>query len=159
MGCLADTDPTAAHCYANLRGELQGEGRRQDGKAIHASGDAECPAQVAWPRTESSQHHARAALCHHPKAMRRFQCADQDCAPRLANHIEAPVQPIGSIDIRGCRLAEHGGIGRCWTTEAVRGLIILSVGLRFHDDAAHAVDQKATATASRPKKLLSMTHC
>src|SRR5262249_39767575 len=61
-------------------------------------------------------------------------------AHRLADEVEAPVDPVRAVDVRVPRRAEHRLVALGAPAVAVRGGILVVVGLELDDDAADAVD-------------------
>jgi hypothetical protein len=59
-----------------------------------------------------------------------------------ADGVEAPVQAVGAIDIGVPGWTEHGGIARRTAPMAVRGGILMVIGLGLDDQPADPVDQQ-----------------
>src|SRR5262249_2297422 len=80
-----------------------------------------------------------------PAAPRRLERADQYRARdalALADEIDAPVHPVGAIDVSVAGRAEHRGVAGRAPAETMCGRVLVVIGLDLDDQAAHAVDEK-----------------
>ena len=83
--------------------------------------------------------------------MRRFERADQYrvCdAFRLADEVQAPVDPVRAVDVGVAGRPEHRLVALRPTAIAVRRRVFVVVGLELDDDPADAVDKQC-----RPDQL------
>ena len=102
------------------------------------------PGPAASSRTSSRRRRWRIRS----RPVRRLQRAQQDRRRRallLADEVEAPVDPVGAVDVRVPRRAEHDGVPRCRAAEGVAGRVGRIVGLDLDDRAADPVDEQRDA--------------
>ena len=112
------------------------------------AGDAERLAEASRPGCEQPNVVEPAPLAHELEAVGRLERPDQHrCgAPfLLADEVQAPVDPVGAVDVRVPGRSEHRRVARRAAAEAVRGGILGVVRLDLDDPAADAVDEERDA--------------
>ena len=111
-------------------------------------GDAECLAEPSGTGAEEPQVVEPAALVHPLEAVHRLQRAHEHggrALLRLADEIEAPVDPVGAVDVGVARRAEHRRVSRRSPPKAVARGIRPVVGLDLDDRPADAIDEERDA--------------
>lgn len=86
-----------------------------------------------------------APLPHQVYAFKRLQRADQHRTARFADRVQAPVNPVGPIDIGASGRPEHRGVALGRSAKGVRGRVVGAIGFGLHDDAADAIGVHAGA--------------
>ncbi len=84
--------------------------------------------------------------------MGRLERADENraCdADVLAHEVQAPVDPVRAVDVRVAGRSEHRRVPLGLPPVAVRGGVLVVIGLDLDDPAAHAVHQKRGADQLR----------
>lgn len=102
-------------------------------------------AQAAWTGAEKGITVQPAPRPHDLDAVGRLDGADQYCTAGCADHVEAPVQPVGTVYIGMSRRAEHRPVAQGFAAKTVRRRIVGLIGLGFHDHAANAFNEQTCA--------------
>ena len=140
LGRLADADARARNDVGRLQGRSHPQGRPVERGAVEVAVDAQRLAKLAGTGAKLAQGLDPAAGPHRLNPVQRLQRPDQDrAAPALASHqVHAPVQPVGAVNVEVTDGAEHDGVASGQPPVAVRGGVLVMVGLRLHDRAADA---------------------
>lgn len=104
---------------------------------VVAQVDAERLREFAWPVREMISPSPSPGHYLHPHD--RLTCPQQDCGTdflRAAHHIGAPVNSVGSVNVKSPGRAEHRVVRNSLSPERVAGWIVLPVG--FHLGKYHA---------------------
>ena len=102
-------------------------------------------AQAAWTGAEKCIAIHPTSRPHDLDAMGRLDGADQHGTAGCADHVEAPVQPVGTVYIGMSRRAEHRPVAHGLAAKTVRRGIVALIGLGLHDHTANAFNKKARA--------------
>ena len=124
------------------------ERRAVERQSVVLARHAQRLAEPARAGREQSDVVETAPVAHPVEAMGRLQRPQQDRRRRallLADEVEAPVDPVGAVDVRVARRAEHDGVPRRPAAEGVAGRVGRIVGLDLDDRAADPVDEQRDA--------------
>src|SRR6516165_245851 len=145
IDCLADPD-TRTHSDLEVAGTgAQLERRAVERKAVVHSGDAERLAHASRSRAQQSLAFHLAAPAHEREPMDRHERSYQDGAGgplRLADEVDAPMHPVGTIDIGVTGWPEHHGVALGAPAKRVRRRVGVMIGLNLGDRAPDAIEKK-----------------
>ena len=108
------------------------------------------PAASAWPTLPGTRRQVVAPppRAHRLDAVRRLERPDQHrraLARRAADDVDAPVDPVGAVDVEAAGRPEHHLVPRRQPGVAVRRRVVLPVRLGLDHHPADAVDEQRPA--------------
>ena len=121
------------------------ERRAVERQAVVVAGDPERLAEAPGAGAEEALLLEPAPGAHRLEPLRRLERANEHRARDaflLADEVEAPVDAVRAVHVRVTGRAEHRLVPRRTPAEAVRGGVLLVVGLDLDDDTADAVHEE-----------------
>src|SRR5438874_2972588 len=148
VGGAGDPDSLPAGELRRSGARLEPEGRLVQRQAVVLAGNAERLAEPARARAEETLVLEPPPAAHRLQAVGRLERADQHRvgdALGLADEVDAPMDPVGAVDVGVAGWAEHRSVPGGAAAVAVRGRVLMVVGLELDDLAADPVEEEGRA--------------
>src|SRR6266568_3392318 len=142
---LGDADARPDQDLDRTFPRAQGKRRPVERKAIMLPRDAERLGEPPRSRAEQAIRLYPAPGSHGHQSRARLECPDQNRAGdalALADEIDAPVHPIGAVDIGVAGRTEHRCVARRASAETVGRGVLVIISLDLDDPAADAVHEQ-----------------